>query len=161
MEKGLQNKGKEKQPTEAEAGLHPSSVIEYEAWPGERLAEHVTTGCIVFPVFPLCFFLFLMLSFPFYDFPVATFVSTIVSFSFFFSFRYFYVFPCRFCLEQDGMPGARMKLIIRQCEAPVKTYKSRLISAWNHSVKWSIVVDQGSNMKKVSSKWILNVFSGF
>ena len=62
----------------------------------------------------------------------------------------------------NGHPIARMKLILRQGEAPVKIYNSRWFPALNYSVKWSIIAGQWSNMKKMSKKIIFyDVFLNF
>ena len=49
----------------------------------------------------------------------------------------------------NGHPRARMKLILRLCENPVKIYNSRPFPALNYSLKWSNIAGQGSNMKNV------------
>ena len=56
----------------------------------------------------------------------------------------------------NGHPIARMKLILRQGEAPVKIYNSRWIPASNYSVEWSIVAGQWSNMKNMSKNNVFN-----
>ena len=48
------------------------------------------------------------------------------------------------CFAMNGHPRARVKLILRQCETPVKIYNSRWFPA---SSKWSIIAGQGSNIK--------------
>ena len=49
----------------------------------------------------------------------------------------------------NGHPRARMKLILRLCENPVKIYNSRPFPALNDSLKWSNIAGQGSNIKNV------------
>ena len=49
----------------------------------------------------------------------------------------------------NGHPIARTKMILRQCEAPVKIYNSRWFPASNYSVKWSIMAGQSSTIKKM------------
>ena len=56
------------------------------------------------------------------------------------------------CFAMNGHPRARMKLILRQCETPVKIYNSRWFPAVIYRSKWSILAGQGSNMKKSSEK---------
>ena len=47
----------------------------------------------------------------------------------------------------NGHPRARMKLISRLCENPVKIYNSRPFPALNYSLEWSNIAGQGSNIK--------------
>ena len=54
----------------------------------------------------------------------------------------------------NGHPIARIELILRQGESPVKIYNSRWFPASNYSVKWSIMAGQGSTMKKMVKKSI-------
>ena len=53
------------------------------------------------------------------------------------------------CLSMNGHPIARMKLILRQGESPVKIYNSRWFPASIYTVKCSIIAGQGSTMKKM------------
>ena len=47
----------------------------------------------------------------------------------------------------NGHPRARINTILRQCEAPVKTFKSRWFPASNYRFKWSFIAGQGSTIK--------------
>ena len=49
----------------------------------------------------------------------------------------------------NGHPRARMKLILRLCENPIKIYNSRPFPALNYSLKWSNIAGQGPNTKNV------------
>ena len=50
-----------------------------------------------------------------------------------------------------------MDTILRQCEAPVKTFNSRWFPASNYRFKWSFIAGQGSN-NKIWKKKKLNLF---
>ena len=52
------------------------------------------------------------------------------------------------CFGMNGHPRARMNTILRQCEAEVKIYISKVFLALNYRLKWSIMAGQGANMKK-------------
>ena len=60
----------------------------------------------------------------------------------------------------NGHLRARMKNILRQCEAPIKIYNSKGFPASNYRVKWSNIAGQGSNMKKMFKKSIFLIFLG-
>ena len=59
----------------------------------------------------------------------------------------------------NGHPRARMKLILRLCENPVKIYNSRPLPALNYSLKWSNIAGQGSNIKNVQIIFLGNFIS--
>ena len=61
------------------------------------------------------------------------------------------------CFAMNGHPRARMKLILRQCETPVKIFNSRWFPASNYRLKWSNIAGQGSKIK-ISKK---SIFSNF
>ena len=61
----------------------------------------------------------------------------------------------------NGHPRARMKLILRLCENPVKIYNSRPFPALNDSLKWSNIAGQGSNIKNVQKIKNINFFEEF
>ena len=65
------------------------------------------------------------------------------------------------CFAMNGHPRARMKLILRQCEAPDKIYSSIRFPASIYRFKWSIIAGQGSTIKKLSKMDFLNFFFGF
>ena len=54
------------------------------------------------------------------------------------------------CPGMNEHPIARMELILRQVEAPVKIYNSRWFPASIYSIKWSIMKKQWTHIKKVS-----------
>ena len=53
----------------------------------------------------------------------------------------------------NGHPRARMNLILRQGEAPVKIYNYRWFPAPTSGVKWFFVAEEGSYMKKSPKMW--------
>ena len=61
----------------------------------------------------------------------------------------------------NGHPRARIELILRQSEAPVKIYNSRWFPASNYTVKCSIMAGQWSNMKKMSNFFFVDFFLDF
>ena len=61
----------------------------------------------------------------------------------------------------NGHPRARMKLILRLCENPVKIYNSRPFPALNYSLKWSNIAGQGSNVKNVQKIKKFNFLGNF
>ena len=61
----------------------------------------------------------------------------------------------------NGHPRARMKLILRLCENPVKIYNSRPFPALNYSLKWSNIAGQGSNIKNVQKIKKFNFWGEF
>ena len=60
------------------------------------------------------------------------------------------------CPGMNEHPIARMELILRQVEAPVKIYNSRWVPASIYSVKCSIIAGKGSTMKKIIKKSIFS-----
>ena len=58
----------------------------------------------------------------------------------------------------NGHPSARMKTILRQCEAEVKIFNSRWFQASIYRSKWSNIAGQGSNIEKSSNKSIFQIF---
>ena len=56
------------------------------------------------------------------------------------------------CFAMNEHPIARMELILRQVEAPVKIYNSKWVPASNYSIKCSIIAGQWSTMKKMAKK---------
>ena len=72
-----------------------------------------------------------------------------------FATLYFALEPC---LGMNGHLRARMKTILRQCEAEVKIFNSRWFPASIYRSKWSIIAGQGSNIEKSSKKLIFQHF---